>query len=63
MGVDRSDRKLINDALAALLIEDRLLSVPVSSLAQLEGLTSVPNPDFRPGSTKVGKTLHFVMAK
>ena len=38
MVVDRSDRKLINDAPAALLrIEDRLLSLPVSSLAQLEG--------------------------
>ena len=36
-GVDRSDRKLINDAPAALRIEDRLLSLPVSSLAQLEG--------------------------
>ena len=37
MVVDRSDRKLINDAPAALRIEDRLLSLPVSSLEQLEG--------------------------
>jgi hypothetical protein len=37
MGVDLSDRKLINDAPAALRIEDRLLSVLVSSLlTQLE---------------------------
>ena len=33
--VDRLDRKLINDASAALRIEDRLLSVPVA-LPQLE---------------------------
>lgn len=44
MVVDRSDRKLINDAPAVLRVEDRLLSVPVSSLvAQLEGPTTVPN--------------------
>jgi hypothetical protein len=44
MVIDQSDRKLINDAPAVLRIEDRLLSVPVSSLvAQLEGSTTVPN--------------------
>jgi hypothetical protein len=36
MGVDRSDRKLINDAPAALRIEDRLLSSPASPSAQRE---------------------------
>jgi hypothetical protein len=36
MRVDRSDRKLINDAPAPLRIEDRLLSPTVSPLAQLE---------------------------
>lgn len=42
MGADRSDRKLINDAPAALRIEDRLLSVPVLSIAQLEGRHQSP---------------------
>jgi hypothetical protein len=66
MRVDRSDRKLINDAPAPLRIEDRLLPSPVSPLAQLDGIAGSSRDAFQISTAHknlVDENLQFVMAK